>query len=125
MMTYRETQKAVDALTEIYKATATKTPEETIAQAKETMGEETVVETMAALVKYLSWDGRISPYAKEKLYPVESYVCQGGEYLAHDGIHTAHINQLAEEVGKPLKKFEFHSADPEDDMDFDDDGPEM
>lgn len=125
MMTYRETQKAVETLAEIYKATATNTPAETMAKAKVIMGADVVTETIAALVKNLSWDGRISQYAKEKLRPVECYVCQGDEYLPHDGIHTAHINQIAEEVGKPLKKLEFPSVDQDDDMDFDDEGPAM
>ena len=56
-------------------------------------------EALAALVKYNSWDGRISNHAKQWSSTIPSVALEDGEYLVSK-IHLCRIDQIACEIAR-------------------------
>lgn len=77
-------------------------PSETVNRFIEAVGKSNARNCLDMIVRHISWDGRISRYAKEWAYhidPPESWT-KRADYFSTDKIHPAHINQLAEAAAK-------------------------
>ena len=100
---YREMKEAVKTLESIYGSTIGKTPKDTIQECFQELGREKTEVTIASLISYHGWDGRISSRAKEWAASIPmAYDEKAAEKLSiyTNRIHMCHLDQLARECAK-------------------------
>lgn len=100
---YREMREAVKTLESIYGNTIEKTPKDTLTECVAEMGLDKTKVTIASLISYHGWDGRISSRAKEWAAAVPmAYDEKAAERLNiyTNRIHMSHLNQLARECAR-------------------------
>ena len=102
---YRKMKDAVQVLESIYgnDIGIGKTPKETILECIADMGREKTEVTIASLISYHGWDGRISSRAKEWAASIQmAYDEKAAEKLNiyTNRIHMSHLDQLARECAK-------------------------
>lgn len=102
---YRKMKDAVQVLESIYgnDIGIGKTPKETILECIADMGREKTEVTIASLISYHGWDGRISSRAKEWAASIPmAYDEKAAEKLNiyTNRIHMSHLDQLARECAK-------------------------
>lgn len=107
-MNYLETRQTVKKINAIYLESCEhgkhgcygpgNTPERIVAE----LGADGV-STVAAMVDFAAWDGRIGHNAIEWAKNIPHYTCKQEEWLDTDTIHKCHLNHIAEELARRQK----------------------